>query len=87
MVKKWNVDRPREGAGKLSACEQAGFTPAQCERAKAKITKLLRENLGTTGVDPEPLLNAMLPAIKGQKKIEITEHDVRVALRKVLDTE
>lgn len=86
MAKKWNVDRPRESAGKLSPCEQAGFTLAQCMRARAKIDAILR-GMNEKRVDPEAVLNAMLPAITGQASIEFTERDVRAAVQKVLDAE
>ena len=62
----------------------SGFPMADCIRAEAKISKLLRENIGDTRVSAEQLLIAMLPAFKAEKKIEITENAVRAAIEKVL---
>ncbi len=53
----------------------------------AQIGALLRDTLREKRVTPEDVMNAMLPALQGAKKIEITEAAVRAAVRKILDAE
>ena len=66
---------------------RAGFSLQQCSQAMAQIGALLRDTLREKRVTPEDVMNAMLPALQGAKKIEITEAAVRAAVRKILDAE
>lgn len=88
MPKKWKADKPNDPVPTSNpAYLNSGFPMTECIRAEVRISRMLRETLHETRVTAQQLLIAMLPAFKAEKKIEITEHGVRDAVRKVLSAE
>lgn len=88
MAKKWKADKPNDPVPTSdTAYLNSGFPMAECLRAEAKVMNLLRTKLKETRVEAQQVLLAMLPALKAEKKLEITEAGVRAAVKKVLDAE
>lgn len=87
MAKKWKADKPNDPLPSNPLYANSGFEMKDCMRAEVKVSRILREKLGEARVTAEQVLLAMFPALRGEKKIEITEAAVRDAVRKVLDAE
>ena len=88
MAKKSRADKPHDPVPTSNpAYLRSGFKLEDCMRAETKVARILREKLGETRDLAQQVLIAMLPALTGQKKLEITHDAVRIALQKVLSTD
>jgi hypothetical protein len=87
MAKRSRADKPNDPLPSNPLYAQSGFAMADCMRAETKVSRLLRDVIRENRVTAEQVLLAMFPAMRGEKKIDVTEHAVRQAVKKVLDAE
>ncbi len=87
MAKKWKADKPNDPLPSNPLYLDSGFPMPECMRAEVRVARILREKMAESRVTAEQVLLAMFPAMRGEKNIDITEHAVRAAVRKVLDAE
>jgi hypothetical protein len=87
MAKKWKADKPNDPLPSNPLYANSGFPMQECMRAEVAVSRLLRERVKESRVTAEQVLLAMLPAMKVEAKIVITEKGVHDAVRKVLDAE